>query len=87
MVSDKLDATSAAHLKEDIRRWGRELGFDAIGFAGPDLGAAGLGLAAWLAAGCHGEMDYMAAHRSETGYKRAEPHSWCRARGASSLRA
>jgi epoxyqueuosine reductase len=70
---DKLDATSAAHLKEDIRRWGRELGFDAIGFAGPDLGAAGLGLAAWLAAGCHGEMDYMAAHRSETGYKRAEP--------------
>jgi epoxyqueuosine reductase len=70
---DKLDATSAAHLKEDIRRWGRELGFDAIGVAGPDLGAAGLGLAAWLAAGCHGEMDYMAAHRSETGYKRAEP--------------
>ncbi len=72
-VQDKLDATGAADLKEDIRRWGRELGFDAIGFTGPDLGNAGLGLAAWLAAGCHGDMDYMAAHRSEAGYKRAEP--------------
>ncbi|MBI5898770.1 MAG: tRNA epoxyqueuosine(34) reductase QueG [Rhodocyclales bacterium] len=70
---DILDANRAAHLKEDIRRWGRELGFDAIGFAGADLGNAGLGLAAWLAAGCHGEMDYMAAHHSETGHKRAEP--------------
>jgi epoxyqueuosine reductase len=70
---DTFEARRAAHLKDDIRRWGRELGFDAIGFAGVDLGSAGLGLADWLAAGCHGEMDYMAAHRSEAGYKRAEP--------------
>ena len=68
-----MDQGTAAQLKEDIRRWGRELGFDAIGFAGTELGAAEAGLAAWLAAGCQGEMDYMAAHHSEAGYKRARP--------------
>ncbi len=68
-----MDHGTAAQLKEDIRRWGRELGFDAIGFAGTELGAAEAGLAAWLAAGCQGEMDYMAAHHSEAGYKRARP--------------
>jgi len=56
-------------LKERIRGWGTELGFDAVGFAGIDLGAAETGLFDWLAAGCHGEMDYMAAH----GTKRARP--------------
>jgi epoxyqueuosine reductase len=63
----------AGRIKEDIRRWGRELGFDAIGFAGTDLGDAESGLAAWLAAGCHGDMDYMAAHRARQGWKRARP--------------
>jgi epoxyqueuosine reductase len=58
-----------AALKERIRGWGGELGFDAVGIAGPDLGEAESGLADWLAAGCHGEMDYMAAH----GTKRARP--------------
>jgi epoxyqueuosine reductase len=56
-------------LKERIRGWGTELGFDAVGFAGVNLGAAEAGLLDWLAAGCHGEMDYMAAH----GAKRARP--------------
>ncbi len=56
-------------LKERIRDWGRELGFAAVGFAGSDLGAAETGLLDWLAAGCHGEMDYMASH----GTKRARP--------------
>ncbi|MBP9903125.1 MAG: tRNA epoxyqueuosine(34) reductase QueG, partial [Verrucomicrobia bacterium] len=55
--SGDMDRQATAQLKEDIRRWGRELGFDAIGFAGTDLGAAEAGLAAWLAAGCQGEMD------------------------------
>jgi len=45
-----------------IRQWGRELGFDAIGFADTRLDAAEAELAAWLAAGFHGEMDYMASH-------------------------
>ena len=50
-------------LKEKIRVWGRELGFAAIGFGRgelPDDVAAGL--SAWVEAGFHGEMDYMAAH-------------------------
>ena len=58
-----------AALARAIKAWGRELGFQAIGIAGPELGAAEAGLAAWLAAGFHGEMDYMARH----GLKRARP--------------
>ena len=56
-------------LKEKIREWGKTLGFDAIGFAGVDLPAAENNLAAWLAAGAHGTMNYMAAH----GSKRTRP--------------
>jgi epoxyqueuosine reductase len=56
-------------LAAQIKDWGRELGFDAVGIADADLGAAEAGLAAWLAAGCHGEMDYMASH----GMKRTRP--------------
>jgi epoxyqueuosine reductase len=52
-----------------IKEWGRELGFDAVGITGTDLGAAERGLADWLGAGCHGEMDYMAAH----GTRRSRP--------------
>jgi len=61
-------------LVERIRSWGRELGFDAVGIAGAAPLAAEAGLAAWLAAGAHGDMDYMAAHRdADGGYKRARP--------------
>lgn len=56
-------------LVERIKAWGKELGFDAIGIAGTDLGDAERELDQWLAAGCHGEMDYMAAH----GSKRSRP--------------
>ncbi|MBL0944658.1 MAG: tRNA epoxyqueuosine(34) reductase QueG [Hydrogenophaga sp.] len=52
-----------------MRAWGRQLGFSQIGVAGVDLSAAEPGLMAWLSAGCHGEMAYMAAH----GLKRARP--------------
>nr|WP_232516658.1 tRNA epoxyqueuosine(34) reductase QueG [Thauera sp. K11] len=52
-----------------IRQWAAELGFSAVGVAGVDLGDAEEGLAAWLEAGCHGEMDYMLRH----GMKRARP--------------
>ena len=52
-----------------LRSWARELGFSQIGVAGVDLASAEPGLAAWLAAGFHGEMDYMARH----GLKRARP--------------
>ena len=52
-----------------VQAWGRELGFSQIGVAGIDLSSAEPGLRAWLAAGCHGGMDYMARH----GMKRARP--------------
>jgi epoxyqueuosine reductase len=52
-----------------IQAWGQELGFSQIGVAGIDLSAAEPGLLAWLSAGFHGQMDYMARH----GLKRARP--------------
>ena len=67
------DREDSATLKEDIRRWGRELGFDAIGFSGSQVSGAEENLTAWLAAGCHGEMDYMAAYATVEGNKRAQP--------------
>jgi epoxyqueuosine reductase len=67
------DDKDAAGLKNNIRRWGMDLGFDAIGFSGVALADAEQNLNAWLAAGCHGEMDYMAAHTTARGNKRALP--------------
>ncbi|MES2887449.1 MAG: tRNA epoxyqueuosine(34) reductase QueG [Pseudomonadota bacterium] len=52
-----------------LRQQGQALGFSQIGVAGVDLSAAEPGLLAWLAAGFHGEMDYMARH----GLRRARP--------------
>ena len=68
---------NAAGLKDNIRRWGMELGFDAIGFSGTRISDAEKNLDAWLAAGCHGDMDYMAAYGADAvtgkGNKRALP--------------
>ncbi len=47
----------------------RRLGFGAVGVADVDLTTAEPGLKAWLDAGWHGDMDYMASH----GLKRARP--------------
>jgi epoxyqueuosine reductase len=52
-----------------LRLWGAELGLSQIGVAGVDLSSAEPGLQAWLDAGFHGSMHYMAAH----GMKRARP--------------
>ena len=52
-----------------VQTWARELGFSQIGVSGVDLTAAEPGLQAWLDAGFHGSMHYMAAH----GMKRARP--------------
>jgi epoxyqueuosine reductase len=56
-------------LTRAIKAWGRELGFADVRIADVDLAHAEEGLSAWLAAGHHGEMDYMASH----GMKRARP--------------
>lgn len=52
-----------------IKRWGVELGFADVRIADVDLSHAEAGLQAWLDAGRHGDMDYMASH----GMKRARP--------------
>jgi epoxyqueuosine reductase len=52
-----------------LRGWAAELGFASLGVADVDLSDAEEGLARWLAAGFHGEMDYMARH----GPTRARP--------------
>ncbi|MEH0165616.1 tRNA epoxyqueuosine(34) reductase QueG [Roseateles microcysteis] len=56
-------------LLEQLRGWGSALGFSQIGVADIDLASAEAGLLAWLEAGHHGRMNYMAAH----GLKRARP--------------
>ena len=60
-----------ALLARSVKTWGRELGFQAVGIADTDLAAAEGRLAEWLAAGFHGEMDYMARH----GTTRARPEA------------
>lgn len=64
MTADDLTA-----LATTIKAWGRELGFAELRIADVDLREAEAGLQAWLDAGRHGEMDYMATH----GMKRARP--------------
>jgi len=49
-------------LAANIKHWGRELGFQAVGIADTELSAADARLAEWLGLGWHGEMDYMARH-------------------------
>lgn len=51
-----------AGLAADIKRWGAELGFGAVGIAALEVSAASARLRDWLAAGRHGSMDYMARH-------------------------
>ena len=58
-----------AALAGNIKTWGAELGFQAVGIADADLSAAEPRLLEWLAQGWHGEMEYMARH----GALRARP--------------
>ena len=59
-----------AELARNIKAWGPELGFGAVGITDCALGNAEAELLAWLDKGYHGEMDYMAKH----GAKRARPN-------------
>ena len=56
-------------LAEDVKRWGMELGFQQIGISATELGDDETHLVNWLAAGRHGDMDYMQRH----GTKRSRP--------------
>jgi epoxyqueuosine reductase len=69
MQDTETHAPDFAALARDIKRWGVELGFQQVGIADCELGAAEAGLQAWLAHGFHGDMDYMGAH----GTRRSRP--------------
>jgi epoxyqueuosine reductase len=56
-------------LARSIKAWGVELGFQQVGITDTHLGDAEARLLAWLAAGRHGDMDYMARH----GTRRSRP--------------
>ncbi len=51
-----------ARLARDIKAWGQELGFSAVGICDVDTSLATPHLQAWLDAGRHGEMNYMQRH-------------------------
>ncbi|WP_409021181.1 tRNA epoxyqueuosine(34) reductase QueG [Caballeronia sp. LZ032] len=68
-ASTRMEEAALAELAHRIKTWGRELGFGAVGISDIDLADAEQGLAEWLEAGYHGDMDYMAKH----GMKRARP--------------
>lgn len=56
-------------LRENIKIWARQLGFEQTAVSDCDLANAEQRLHDWLDQGCHGEMDFMAAH----GTRRTRP--------------
>ena len=67
MMPDRITGLDA--LPDLIGQWAAELGFSETGISGIDLSEDETHLVNWLAAGRHGEMDYMARH----GRKRSRP--------------
>ena len=61
-MHDQNSTVDYAALKEEIRLAAKKLGFATAGVARVDVSEASERLRQWLAAGCHGEMDYMARH-------------------------
>lgn len=61
--------TDLDQVARDIKAWGTQLGFSAVGIADVDLHEAEKKLRRWLAQQYHGTMDYMARH----GAKRTRP--------------
>lgn len=57
------------HLLQQITTWSEELGFQQLGVTDIDLAVYEKHLNDWLAAGLHGDMDYMVKH----GSKRSHP--------------
>jgi epoxyqueuosine reductase len=64
-----LPAVDVTALRRELEAEARALGFSAFGVAGVELDEDEGHLEAWLAAGRHGEMDYMARH----GTRRSRP--------------
>jgi epoxyqueuosine reductase len=62
-------APDTARLRDDIKRWGIELGFARLGVGTIDLAADEAHFRDWLRAGFNGEMEYLSRH----GSKRTRP--------------
>jgi len=65
----ELDQAQLIKLANDIKRWGKELGFDSVGITDTELSKHEQHLNKWIAKGMHGDMDYMHKH----GTKRSHP--------------
>ncbi len=68
-ATPSLSPTAIAQLKDQVKQWAKELGFQDCGIASTDLGQHKSHLANWLDAGYHGELEYMSRH----GTKRSNP--------------
>ena len=64
-----MDEAPETSVEARVKRWGRELGFDAIAIAGTELAEEEARLIEWLGRGWHGGMEYMERH----GARRARP--------------
>ncbi|NTS77467.1 tRNA epoxyqueuosine(34) reductase QueG [Catenovulum sp. SM1970] len=65
----ELNAEQLANLSKQIKQWGSEMGFSAVGISDIDLSEHEAELQAWLDKGYHGTMSFMANH----GMMRARP--------------
>ncbi len=65
----KMSDEQLSQLASNIKQWGIEIGFDAVGISDGDLSEHEVHLNAWLDKGMQGEMDYMQKH----GSKRTNP--------------
>ncbi|MCK7633470.1 MULTISPECIES: tRNA epoxyqueuosine(34) reductase QueG [unclassified Shewanella] len=63
------DAAILSRLAQQIKGWGKALGFARVGICDTDLTSEEIKLQTWLDKGYHGEMAYMASH----GKMRARP--------------
>ena len=66
-----ISSAELQHLKQKIKSWSQELGFQELGISDTDLTEAERFLNQWLKEGMHGEMGYMERH----GLNRTRPES------------
>ncbi len=66
-----ISSAELQHLKQKIKSWSQELGFQQLGISDTDLTEAERFLNQWLKEGMHGEMGYMERH----GLNRTRPES------------
>ena len=62
LLKDTGGALDLPQLARELKAWGAELGFSAVGISDADPAAIVPRLRQWLAEGCHGDMDYLARH-------------------------